>query len=133
MTDFYFKPKGGDEDWRKLDGVKSLILQPAIGLPIHNLAMIPDSITLEAKVEVNPNMMHVIRKIKQYTKEAEGIIKPLQEKCKKCTRVSLFYDKEKNEIISPMCKENCPYYILTQKSLNELYEKYSKVIKPTVN
>lgn len=130
MTDLYFKPKDSDEDWRKLDGVKSLMLQPVTGLPIHSLVTIPDSITLEAKVEVNPITRLVIRRIEQYYKEAEEITKPLQEKCKKCTRVLLLVDKEKKEIIRPMCKENCPYYILTQQSLNELYERYSKIINP---
>lgn len=129
MDDFYFKPKDSDEDWRKLDGVKSLILQPATGLPIHGFVMRPDSITLKAKVEVNPITRLVIRRIEQYHKEAEEIIKPLQERCKKCTRVLLFVDKEK-EIIRPMCQEKCPYYILTQQSLNELYEMYSKIINP---
>lgn len=125
-----FKPKDSDEDWRKLDCVKSLMLQPATCLPIHNLVMIPDSITLEVKVEVNPITRLVIRRIEQYHKEAEEITKPLQEKCKKCTRVLLLVDKEKKEIIRPMCQENCPYYILTQQSLNELYERYSKIINP---
>ena len=130
MTDLYFKPKDSDEDWRKLDGVKSLILQPATGLPIHDIVMIPDSITLEARVEVDPIMRLVIRRMEQYYKEAEEITKPLQERCKKCTRVQLLVDKEKKEIIRPMCKENCPHYILTQQSLNELYERYSKIINP---
>ena len=130
MTDLYFKPKDSDEDWRKLDGVKSLMLQPATGLPIHSLVTIPDSMTLEAKVEVNPITRLVIRRIEQYHKEAEEITKPLQERCKKCTRVLLLVDKEKKEIIRPMCEKNCPYYILTQQNLNELYERYSKIINP---
>ena len=130
MTDFYFKPKDSDEDWRKLDGVKSLTLQPDMGLPIHDFVMRPNSITLEAKVEVTPMMRLVMERMKQYYEEAERIVKPLQERCKKCTRVSLLLDKEKKEIIRPMCKENCPYYILTQQSLNELYERYSKIINP---
>lgn len=130
MGDFMFKPKDSNEPWRKLDGVKSLMLQPATGLPIHGLVMIPDSITLEAKVEVNPITRLVIRRIEQYHKEAEEITKPLQERCKKCTRVLLLVDKEKKEIIRPMCQEKCPYYILTQQSLNELYERYSKIINP---
>lgn len=130
MTDLYFKPKDSDEDWRKLDGVKSLMLQPATGLPIHGFVMRPDSITLEAKVDVNPITRLVIRRIEQYHKEAEEITKPLQERCKKCTRVLLLVDKEKKEIIRPMCKEKCPYYILTQQRLNELYERYSKIINP---
>ena len=130
MTDLYFKPKDSDEDWRKLDGVKSIILQPATGLPIHGFVMRPDSITLKANVEVNLITRLVIKRIEQYHKEAEEITKPLQERCKKCTRVLLFVDKEKKEIIRPMCKENCPYYILTQQSLNELYERYSKIINP---
>ena len=75
-------------------------------------------------------MRLVIRRIEQYHKEAEEITKPLQERCKKCTRVSLLLDKEKKEIIRPMCEENCPYYILTQRRLNELYERYSKIINP---
>ena len=130
MTDLYFKPKDSDEDWRKLNGVKSLMLQPATGLPIHGFVMRPDSITLEAKVEVNPITRLIIKRIEQYHKEAEEITKPLQEKCKKCTRVLLLVDKEKKEIIRPMCQENCPYYILTQQSLNELYERYNKIINP---
>ncbi len=129
MDDFYFKPKDSDEDWRKLDGVKSLILQPAIGLPIHDFAIRPNSITLEANVEVNPIMTLLIKRMRQCYKEAEEITKPLQERCKKCTRVLLFVDKEK-EIIRPMCEEKCPYYILTQRRLNELYERYSKIINP---
>ena len=132
MGDFMFKPKDSDEDWRKLDGVKSLILQPATGLPIHSIVTMPDSITLKAKVEVNPITRLVIRRIEQYHKEAEEITKPLQERCKKCTRVLLFVDKEKKEIIRPMCKENCPHYIFTQQSLNELYERYSKIINPQI-
>jgi len=128
MGDFYFKPKDSDEDWRKLDGVKSLILQPAIGLPIHNFVMRPSSITLTAKVDVNPITRLVIRRIEQYHKEAEEITKPLQERCKKCTRVLLLVDKEKKEIIRPLCEERCPWYILTQRQLNELYEKYNKFI-----
>jgi len=125
-----FKPKDSDEDWRKIDGVKSLILQPATGLPIHGFVMRPDSITLKAKVEVNPITRLIIRRIEQYHKEAEEITKPLQEKCKKCTRVLLLVDKEKKEIIRPMCKESCPYYILTKRRLNELYEMYNKIINP---
>lgn len=130
MGDFMFKLKDSDEDWRKLDGVKSLILQPATGLPIHSIVTIPDSITLEARVEVNPITRLVIRRIRQYHKEAEEITKPLQERCKKCTRVSLLLDKEKKEIIRPMCEEKCPYYILTQRRLNELYERYNENINP---
>ncbi len=128
MGDFEFKPKGSNENWRKLDGVKSLTLQPDIGLPIHNFVMIPDSITLEAKVEVTPMMRLVMERIKQYHEEAERIVKPLQERCKKCTRVLLLVDKEKKEIIRPLCKERCPWYILTQRQLNKLYEKYDKFI-----
>lgn len=130
MGDFMFKPKDSDEDWRKLDGVKSLMLQPATGLPIHSIVMIPDSITLEAMVEVKPITRLVIRRIEQYHKEAEEITKPLQERCKKCTRVLLLVDKEKKEIIRPMCKEKCPYYTLTQRRLNELYERYNEIINP---
>ena len=130
MGDFEFKPKDSNEDWRKLDGVKSLILQPATGLPIHGFVTRPDSITLTAKVEVNPMMRLTIRRIEQYHKEAEEITKPLQERCKKCTRVSLLVDKEKKEIIRPMCEKNCPHYILTQRRLNELYERYNEIINP---
>ena len=85
-------------------------------------------ITLEAKVEVDPITRLVIRRMEQYHKEAEELTKPLQERCKKCTRVTLLVDKEKKEIIRPVCKENCPHYILTQQRLNELYERYSKII-----
>ena len=131
MGDFMFKPKDSNEPWRKLEVINATELRVEdTELERFNTNIHPVSFSMECEFQPTPMMRLVMERMKQYYEEAERIVKPLQERCKKCSRVSLLVDKEKKEIIRPMCKENCPHYILTQQSLNELYERYSKIINP---
>lgn len=131
MGDFMFKPKDRNEPWRKLEVTNATELRVEdTELERFDANIQSISFSMECEFQPTPMLRAVMERMRKYQEEAEKIVQPLAEKCKKCTRVMFKVDKEKNEIIGPLCSEFCIAHKITQQRLNELYAKYDKFINP---